>query len=51
MDLKKILFIEVELVDLYSILNLYSLEIDVRKMSVGKEMDISYDKPSNNKSL
>lgn len=50
-DLKKILFTKVELVDLYSILNLYFLEIGVRKMSMGKEMDISYKKPPNTRSL
>ena len=50
-DLKKILFTKVELVDLYSIPNLYFLEIGVRKMSTGKEMDISYNKPPNNRSL
>lgn len=50
-DLKKILLTKVQLIDLYSILNLYFLEINVRKMSMGKEMDISHNKPSNNSSL
>lgn len=48
-DLKK--FYSLELVDLYSSLNLYCLEIDVRKMSTGKEMGISYNKPPYNRSL